>query len=149
MYELEIFLCLSFERYMLLKRTSFSAAENNKPVTVTKYAIASWTVMTKGELRAWRKSKLSGCREASKILFSKLFLPQSNIVVFQGVKHFLFSTSSRPALGSTYPPIQWVPGDVSPEVKRPGSDADHSPPASAEFRKMWIYIAIPAYAFMA
>jgi hypothetical protein len=26
------------------------------------------------------------------------------------VKNFLFSTSSRPALGSTQPPIQWVPG---------------------------------------
>jgi hypothetical protein len=26
------------------------------------------------------------------------------------IKNFLFSTSSRPALGSTQPPIQWVPG---------------------------------------
>jgi hypothetical protein len=50
MYELEIFLCVSLERCMLLKRTFSPAGENNKPVTVTKYAIASWTVMTKGEL---------------------------------------------------------------------------------------------------
>jgi hypothetical protein len=31
------------------------------------------------------------------------------------VKNFLFSTSSRPALGPTQPPIQWVLGDISPE----------------------------------
>jgi hypothetical protein len=36
------------------------------------------------------------------------------------VKNFLFSTSSTPAPGSTQPPIQWVPGDLSPGVKRPG-----------------------------
>jgi hypothetical protein len=30
------------------------------------------------------------------------------------VKNFLFSTSSRPALGPTQPPIQWVSGAVSP-----------------------------------
>jgi hypothetical protein len=33
------------------------------------------------------------------------------------VKNFLFSTASRPALGSTQPPIQWVLGPLSPEVK--------------------------------
>jgi hypothetical protein len=44
----------------------------------------------------------------------------------------IFSTSSRPVLGSTQPPIQWVPVDLSPGVKRPGREADHSPRASAE-----------------
>jgi hypothetical protein len=34
------------------------------------------------------------------------------------VKNFLFSTSSRPALGSTQPPIQWVRGGGG--VKRQG-----------------------------
>jgi hypothetical protein len=37
------------------------------------------------------------------------------------VKNFLFSMSSRPALGPTQHPIQWVPG-----VKWPGCEADHS-----------------------
>jgi hypothetical protein len=36
------------------------------------------------------------------------------------VKNFLFSTSSRPALGSTQPPIKWVPGTLSLGVKRQG-----------------------------
>jgi len=31
----------------------------------------------------------------------------------------------RPDLGPTQPPIQWVPGAVSLEVKRPGSEADY------------------------
>jgi hypothetical protein len=41
------------------------------------------------------------------------------------VKNFLFSTSSRPAVGSTKFPIQWIPGAFSPGVKRPECEADH------------------------
>jgi hypothetical protein len=40
------------------------------------------------------------------------------------VKNFHFSTSSRSALGSTQPPIQWVPGAFPPAVKRPGRETD-------------------------
>jgi hypothetical protein len=50
------------------------------------------------------------------------------------VNNFLFSKSSRPALGSTQPPAQWVPGALSPGVKLPGRGDDHSPPASAEVK---------------
>jgi hypothetical protein len=50
-----------------------------------------------------------------------------------------YSTSCRPTLGSTQPPIQWVLAALSPGIKRPGREADHSPPASAEVKKMWIY----------
>jgi hypothetical protein len=42
----------------------------------------------------------------------------------------IFSTSSRPVLGSTQPTIQWVPGAPSPWVKRPGREPDHSSTAS-------------------
>jgi hypothetical protein len=43
------------------------------------------------------------------------------------------SSVSRPALGPTQPPVQWVSVVLSPEVKaRPGRDADHSPLSSAE-----------------
>jgi hypothetical protein len=51
------------------------------------------------------------------------------------IKKFLFSKSSRPALGSTQPPIQLAPGVLSPGEKRPGREADHTPPARAESRK--------------
>jgi hypothetical protein len=38
-------------------------------------------------------------------------------------------------LGSTQPPIQWVPGAFSLGVKRPGCEDDHSPPSSAEVKE--------------
>jgi hypothetical protein len=46
----------------------------------------------------------------------------------------LFSIASRPALESTQPPIQWVPGAIPTELKRLGLEADHSPPSSAEVK---------------
>jgi hypothetical protein len=65
------------------------------------------------------------------------------------VKNFLYSTASRPALGPTQPPpMQWVPVALPPGVKRQGREADHSPPASAEVKKMWIYTSTLPYAFM-
>jgi hypothetical protein len=64
------------------------------------------------------------------------------------VKYFLFSKSSRLALRSTQPPIQWVPGALSTGVKQLGREVDHSPPTSAEVKKMWIYTSTPPYAFM-
>jgi hypothetical protein len=46
---------------------------------------------------------------------------------------------SRPAVGSTQPPIQLVLGVLSAGVKQQGRQADHSPPTSAEVKKTWIY----------
>jgi hypothetical protein len=64
-------------------------------------------------------------------------------------KTFLFSTSFRSALGPTQRPIQWVPQTLLPGIKRSGREADHSPPTSAEVKKMWLYTTTPPYAFMA
>jgi hypothetical protein len=51
----------------------------------------------------------------------------------RGQRIFPLASVSRPALGPTQPPVQWVPGALSPGVKaRPGRDSDHSPPSSAE-----------------
>jgi hypothetical protein len=52
------------------------------------------------------------------------------------------TTASRTALGPTQPPIQWVPGALSLEVKRQGREADHSPPSSAEVNE-WSYTSTP------
>jgi hypothetical protein len=48
-----------------------------------------------------------------------------------GGKNFHFSTASRPALGSTQPPILWVTGALSPGIKRQGHEVNHSPPTNA------------------
>jgi hypothetical protein len=40
--------------------------------------------------------------------------------------------------GSTQPTVQW-----EREVKRPGREADHSPPTSVEVKKMCIYTTTP------
>jgi len=47
----------------------------------------------------------------------------------------LFTTASRMALGPSQPPIQWVTGVLSLGVKRPGREAERSPPSSAEVKK--------------
>jgi hypothetical protein len=55
----------------------------------------------------------------------------------------LFTIASRPALEPTHPPIQWAPGSLSLEVKRPLREAHHSPPSSAEVKNAWSYTSTP------
>jgi hypothetical protein len=40
-------------------------------------------------------------------------------------------------------------GSLSPGVKRPGREGNHSPPTSAEVKNTWIYTSTPPYVFMA
>ena len=42
-----------------------------------------------------------------------------------------FPHLSRPTLGSTQPPVRWVPGLFRGGKERPGRDTDPSPPSSA------------------
>jgi hypothetical protein len=51
---------------------------------------------------------------------------------------FLLYTAYLPALGTTQPPIQWVP-----RVKRQGREADHSLPSSAEVLNSETIPALP------
>jgi hypothetical protein len=62
----------------------------------------------------------------------------------RGLWIFLFTTASRTALGPTQPPIQRVPGALSLGVKRPGREADNSPPSSVEVKE-WVelYLHFP------
>jgi hypothetical protein len=48
--------------------------------------------------------------------------------------------------GAHLPPIQWVPGVLSPVVNRQGREANHSPPSSAEVKNGG---AIPPFLHMA
>jgi len=56
--------------------------------------------------------------------------------------------STRPDLGPTHPPNQWALGTVTPEVKWPGHEGDHSAKSSAKVNKAWSYIPTPQYIFM-
>jgi hypothetical protein len=78
-------------------------------------------------------------------LFSRICLIMSRHHLFATVTNyakrgpgiFLFTTASRMALGPTQPPVQWVPGALSLGVKRPGCEADNSPPSNAEVKE-WV-----------
>jgi hypothetical protein len=64
-------------------------------------------------------------------------------------KIFRLSMLSRPLLGPTEPPVQWVLGALPPGVKQPGLEADHSPPTSAKVKNTWIYVSTLLYILMA
>jgi hypothetical protein len=51
--------------------------------------------------------------------------------------------------GLTQPPVQRVPGVLSLGVKRPGREADHSPPSCADVENASRYTSTPQYVFMA
>jgi hypothetical protein len=62
---------------------------------------------------------------------------------------FFFATASRPALGPTHHPLQWVPRVLTPRVKWPGREADHSSLSSAEAKNAWTCIFTSQCVFMA
>jgi hypothetical protein len=59
------------------------------------------------------------------------------------VQYFSFATASRPPLGPKLPSVQWIPGVLSPGVKRSKREADHSPPSSAEASFIWSFTLMP------
>jgi hypothetical protein len=62
--------------------------------------------------------------------------------VRNSVKSFRFLCPDR--LRPTQPAVHWVPG-----IKRPGREAEHSPPFSANVKNAWSYISTPPYVYMA
>jgi len=53
---------------------------------------------------------------------------------------FLSTTTSITAVGPTQPPIKWIPGALSPGVKRLGRKADHSPPLLQYVLQAWCFV---------
>jgi len=47
---------------------------------------------------------------------------------------FILATVSRPALGPTQPPVQWILGAPSLRVEQPECEADHSSPVVRRLR---------------
>jgi hypothetical protein len=61
---------------------------------------------------------------------------------------FIFATASRPAVGPTQPPLQWVLWAITPGVELSQSKVDHYPPSSSKIKNVWICIfTSPHYVF--
>jgi hypothetical protein len=117
----------------------------NAPFHISWYAeLSRWGVV---DLEIRRPSCLTVCRALS-LVTSSGGSRDSEVGIATGyglddrgvgvpspgrVKNFLFSTSSRSALGLTQLSTQWVPGALSEGLKRPRREADHSP-TSAEVK---------------
>jgi hypothetical protein len=86
---------------------------------------------------------VSRCRDSIVGITTGYGLDDRRVGIRVPVGSRIFSSPRRPdwLWGFTQPPIQWV--------KRQGREADHSPPASAEVKEMWIYTSTAPYAFMA
>jgi hypothetical protein len=61
----------------------------------------------------------------------------------QGQAIFVYTTTSRPTLGSTLSPIQRVPGALSTEIRRSEREAEHSLPTSAEVKNGGAILPFP------
>jgi len=70
-------------------------------------------------------------------------------VLYQVVCLFVCLFSVQTGSGAHPASNQWIPGALSPGVKRPGREADHSPSSSAEMKNAWRYTSTPQYVFMA
>ena len=68
---------------------------------------------------------------------------RSGFPFWQVQEIYLYSEKSRQALGSTQPPVQWVPGVFSTGVKRPISAVKCSSPSIAKVKNEWCCTTSP------
>jgi hypothetical protein len=65
------------------------------------------------------------------------------------VQIFISTIASMPFLCAPQPPIHCLPGALSPGMKRPGRETNHSPPYSTEVKNTWSYNFSPPYVYIA
>jgi hypothetical protein len=71
-------------------------------------------------------------------------LPELIVITHSEIKfHTIHKNIARLWGPPTHPPIQCVPGALSLVVMRPGREADHLPPSSAEVKNAWSYTSTP------
>jgi hypothetical protein len=84
-----------------------------------------------------------GSRDSSVGIATDYGLDDRGVGVQVSVESRIFSSPRRPP---SYPMSN---GDPFTGVKQKGCEADHSPPASVEVKKIRMYTSTPPYAFMA
>jgi hypothetical protein len=90
------------------------------PNRAVKYVISTCSNLT---------SNVNKCVVPNRLQYERTTKTQADNEIF------LLTTASRQALGPTQPPIHCVTRDLSLGVKRPGHEADHSPPSCAEVKE--------------
>jgi hypothetical protein len=106
----------------------------------------SFTCTLKCPGREWRKPRpYKGELYGFVVSWSRLARQgDRGTIPSRGERIFPLASVSRPALRATHPPVQWVPGVVSPWAKtRPGRDADHSPLLVPRSRMNMSYTSSP------
>jgi hypothetical protein len=81
----------------------------------------------------WEPQPLTALRASMACTRIALLLPIKN---FKYIGKFNFKTNGYRGLF-----LSWI--------NRPGREADHSPPTSAEVKTTWMYTSTPLYVFMA
>jgi hypothetical protein len=96
-----------------------------------------YSITKQMSLTLQKSSLLNITHKPNSSIYPTQFSPRHILHLYnrQGPCTFLKATRTRTALGTTQPPTQWLTGDLSLEVKRPGREADHSPPSSAEVKE--------------
>jgi hypothetical protein len=82
-------------------------------------------------------------------LFHACYIPRRPLAVCLHQESHFALLPCLLSLGPTQHPVQWVPRALAPRVKRPGHEADRSPPSSAEVKNAWSYTCTTTCAFMA
>jgi hypothetical protein len=87
-------------------------------------------------------------RDSSVSIVTRLRVGQPELDFRPGLRCFSLRYSVQTGSGA-HPALSQLVPRVSPWVKRPGREADHSPPPSAEVKNAWRCISTPPYVFMA
>jgi len=64
-------------------------------------------------------------------------------VRFPTTEMMFYSVRFQTGSGLIQSPINWVPMALSPEMERPGREADYSPPSNGDVNDAWSYISTP------
>jgi hypothetical protein len=107
------------------------------PLVAESYTIRSsrsrWPVRQLLDTSSYivKLSGIGGSRDSSVGIATRLRDGRPRFDSRQRLGIFLFTTASRPALGSTQPTIQWI-GGYFPGIRRPGRETDNSPPSKSK-----------------